>query len=76
MVQLSHPYVTTGKTIALTRWTLVGKVMSLLFNVLSRLVIVFLPRSKHLLILWLPSPPAVILESQKSMFPFFSIYLP
>ena len=55
MVQLSHPYMTTGKTIALTRWTLVGKVTSLLFNMLSRLVIAFLPRSKHLLISWLQS---------------------
>ena len=53
MVQLSHPYMTTGKTIALTRWTFVGKVMSLLFNMLSRLVIAFLPRSKHLLVAWL-----------------------
>ena len=53
MVQLSHPYMTNGKTIALTRWTFVGKVMSLLFNMLSRLVIAFLPRSKHLLISWL-----------------------
>ena len=53
MVQLSHPYMTTGKTIALTRWTLVGKVMPLLFNMLSRLVIAFLSRSKHLLISWL-----------------------
>ena len=61
-VQLSHPYMTTGKTIALTRWTLVGKVMSLLFNMLSRLVVTFLPRSKHLLISWLQSPSAVILE--------------
>ena len=60
-VQLSHPYVTTGKTIALTRRTFVGKVMSLLFNMLSRLVITFLPRSKHLLISWLQSPSAVIL---------------
>ena len=65
MVQLSHPYMTTGKTIALTIWTSVGKVMSLLFNMLSRLVIAFLPRSKHLLISWLQSPPAVIFESQK-----------
>ena len=64
-VQLSHPYVTTGKTIALTRWTFVGKVMSLLFNMLSRLVISFLPRSKHLLISWLQSPSAVILEPKK-----------
>ena len=62
IVQLSHPYMTTGKTIALTRRTLVGKVMSLLFNMLSRLVITFLPRSKHLLIAWLESPSAVILE--------------
>ena len=61
-VQLSHPYMTTGKTIALTRWTFVGKVMSLLFNMLSRLVITFLQRSKHLLISWLQSPSAVILE--------------
>ena len=64
-VQLSHPYVTTGKTIALTRWTFVGKVMSLLFNMLSRLVITFLPRSKHLLISWLQSPSAVILLNYK-----------
>ena len=56
IVQLSHPYLTTGKTIALTRWTFVGKVMSLLFNMLSRLGIAFLPRSKHLLISWLQSP--------------------
>ena len=61
-VQLSHPYMTTGKTIALTRWTLVDKVMSLLLNMLSRLVITFLPRSKRLLISWLQSPSAVILE--------------
>ena len=61
-VQLSHPYMTTGKTIALTRRTLVGKVMSLLLNMLSRLVITFLPRSKHLLISWPQSPSAVILE--------------
>ena len=61
----SHPYMTTGKTIALTRWTFVGKVTSLLLNVLSRLVITFLPRSKHLLISWLQSPSAVILESKK-----------
>ena len=65
IVQLSHPYMTTGKTIALTRWTFVGKVMSLLFNVLSRLVITFLPRSKCLLISWLQSPSAVILEPPK-----------
>ena len=64
-VQISHPYMTTGKTIALTRWTFVGKVMSLLFNMLSRLVIIFLPRSRRLLISWLQSPSAVILEPQK-----------
>ena len=64
-VQLSHPYTTTGKTIALTRRTLVGKVMSLLLNILSRLVITFLPRSKRLLISWLQPPSAVILEPQK-----------
>ena len=64
-VQLSHPYVTTGKTIALTRWTFVGKVMSVLFNMLSRLVIAFLPRSNRLLISWLQSPSAVILEPPK-----------
>ena len=65
MVQLSHPCMTIGKTIALTRRTFVGKVMSLLFNMLSRLVIAFLPRSKHLLISWLQSPSAVILEPKK-----------
>ena len=64
-VQLSHPYMTTGKTIALTRWTFVGKVMSLLFNMLSRLVITFLPSSKCLLISWLQSTSAVILEPPK-----------
>ena len=64
IVQLSHPYMTTGKTIALTRWTFVGKVMSLLFNMLSRLAIVFLPRIKCFLISWLQSPSAVILEVQ------------
>ena len=64
-VQLSHPYVTTGKTIALTRWTFVEKVMSLLFNMLSRLVITFLPRSKRLLTSWLQSQSAVILEPPK-----------
>ena len=64
-VQLSHPYMTTGKTIALTRRTFVGKVMSLIFNLLSRLVITFLPRSKCLLISWLQSPSAVILEPKK-----------
>jgi len=80
IVQLSHPYMTTGKTIALTRWTFFGKVMSLLFNMLSRWVIAFLPRSKRLLIPWLQSPWAVILESQKiksvTCFHCFSIYLP
>ena len=65
IVQLSHPYMTTGKTITLTRWTFVGKVMSLLFDMLSRLVITLLPRSKRLLISWLQSPSAVILEPQK-----------
>ena len=65
IVQLSHPYMTTGKTIALTRWTFVGKVMSLLLNMLSRLIITFLPRSKRLLISWLQSPSAVILEPPK-----------
>ena len=79
IVQLSHPYMTTGKTIALTRWTFVDKVMSLLFNTLSRLVITFLPRSKHLLISWLQSPSAVILEPRKIVshcFHCFPIYLP
>ena len=65
IVQLSHPYMTTGKNIAFTRWTFVGKVMSLLLNMLSRLVITFLPRSKRLLISWLQSPYAVILEPKK-----------
>ena len=64
-IQLSHPYMTTGKTIASTRWTFVGKVISLLFNMLSRLVITFLPRSKRLLISWLQSPSVVILEPRK-----------
>ena len=80
MVQLSHPYVTAGQTIALTRQTFVGKVMSLLFNMLFRFVIAFLPRSKHLLISWLHSPSAVILEPQKTQvchcFHCFPIYLP
>ena len=78
-VQLSHPYMTTGKTIALTRRTLVGKVMSLLFNMLSRLVITFLPKSKHLLISLLKAPSAVILEPRKIVrhcFHCFPIYLP
>ena len=80
IVQLSHPYMTTGKTIALTRWTFVGKVMSLLFNMLSRLVITFLPRSKHLLISWLQSPSAVIFGAPKNKvwhcFHCFPIYFP
>ena len=80
IVQLSHPYMTTGKTIALTRQTFVGKGMSLLFNMLSRLVITFLPRSKHLLISWLQSPSAVILEPPQNKvchcFHSFPIYLP
>ena len=80
MVQLLDPYMITGKTIALTIWTFVGKVMSLLFNMLSELVIVFLPRSKCLLISWQQSPPAVILEPKKikvvTYFHCFPIYLP
>ena len=78
IVQLSHPYITTGKTIALTRWTFVGKVLSLLFNMLSRLVITFLPMSKCLLISWLKSPSAVIFGTQENKvchcfhcFPFY-----
>ena len=65
IVQLSHPYMTTGKTIALTRWTFLGKVISLLFHMLSRLVVAFLPKSKCLLISWMQSPSAVILEPRK-----------
>ena len=76
MVQLSHPYMTTGKTIALTVWTFVSKVMSLLFNMLSKLFIAFLPRSKCLLILWLHSPSTVILEPKKIVCHCFPIYLP
>ena len=80
IAQLLHPYMTTGKTIALTRWTFVGKVMCLLFNMLPRLVIAFLPRSKHLLNSWLQSPSAVILEPPQNKvghcFHCFSIYLP
>ena len=68
-VQLSHQHMTTGKTIALTKWTFVGKVMSLLFNMLSRLVLAFLPRSKHLLISWLQAPSSVILETLPSLPP-------
>ena len=75
-VQLSHPYMTTGKTIALTRRTFVGKAMSLLLNMLSRLVITFHPRSKRLLISWLQSPSAVILEPRKIKSATFPIYLP
>ena len=74
IVQLSHPYMTTGKTIALTRQTFVGKVMSLLLNMLSRLVITFLPRSKQLLISWLQSPSAVILEPKKVSLPLFPLF--
>ena len=78
IIQLSHPYMTSGKTIALSRRTFVGKVMSLLFNMLSRLVITFLSRSKHLLISWLQSPSAVILEPRKSqpLFPLFPHLFP
>ena len=80
IVQLSHPYVTTGKIITLTRWTFVDNLMSLLFNMLSMLVITFLPRSKHLLISWLQSPSAVILEPPKNKvwhsFHCFPIYFP
>ena len=74
MVQPSHPYMTTGKTIALTRWTFVRKVMPLLLNMLSRLVIAILPRNKHLLISWLLSPFAVILELKKIKFATVSIF--
>ena len=83
LVQISHPHMTTGKTIALTRWTFVGKVMSLHFNMLSRKVIAFLPRSKRLLISWLQSPSAVILEPRNiksvtfsALFATVPIYLP
>ena len=79
IVQLSHPYMTSGKTIALTRRTFVGKVMSLLLNMMPRLVITFLPSSRHLLISWLQSPSAVILEPRKIVshcFHCFPIYLP
>ena len=78
IVQLSHQYMTTGKTIALTRWTFVDKVMSLVFNMLSRLVVTFLPRSKHFLISWLQSPSAVIWEPapQNEICHCFSIYFP
>ena len=79
MVQLSHPYITTGKTIALIRWTFVSKVVSLLFNMLSRLVIAFLPRRNHLLISWLQSPSAAILKPPKMKsitVHYLPIYLP
>ena len=75
MVQLSYPYVTTGKIITLTRWTFVGEVMSLLFNTLCRFVVTFLPRSKHLLISWLWSPSAVILEPKKIVCDCFHCFL-
>ena len=74
-VQLSHPYMTTGKTIALTRWTFVGKLMSLLFNMLSTLVITFLPRSKRILISWLQSPSTVILEPPQKSLTLFPLFL-
>ena len=74
IVQPSHPYMTTGETIALTRWTSVGKIMSLLFNMLSRLAIAFLPRSKCLLMSWLQSPSAVILEPKKIKSPLFPLF--
>ena len=73
-VQLSYPYMTTGKTIALTIWTFVGKAMSLLLNMLSRLVITFFPRSNYLLISWLQSPSAVILEPKKNSLPLFPLF--
>ena len=77
IVQFSHPYMTTGKTTALTRWTFVGKIMSLLFNMPSMLVIAFLPRSKHLLISWLQSPSAVILQPKKiKSLTVFIVYTP
>ena len=76
MVQLLHPNVTTGKTIDLTRWTFVRKVMSLLFNILSRFVIAFLPRSNHLLISWLQSPSTVILEPKKIKYVMVSTFSP
>ena len=75
IVQLSHPYVTTGKTIALTRWTFVGKVMSLLFNMLSRLVITFLPRSKRLLISWLQSPYSFLVLGKESLPKSLIVYI-
>ena len=74
LVQLSHPYMSTGKTIALTTWTFLGKVMSLLLNMLSRLVITFLPRSKHLLISWLQSPSTVIFGAQENSLSLFLLF--
>ena len=74
IVQLSHPYMSTGKTIALTKWTFFSKVVSLLFNVLFRFVIAFLPRSKHLLLSWLQPPSAVILEPSKTIFHCFQCF--
>ena len=74
MVQLSHPYMTTGKTIALTLWTFVGQVMSLLFNMLSRFIIAFFSKSRHLLISWLQSPSAVILEPKKKSLSLLSLF--
>ena len=76
MVHLSHPYMTTGKTIALTIWTFVGKMMSLIFNMLSRFLIAFLPRSKHLLISWLQSTSTVILEPKKIISVTISTFFP
>ena len=76
MAQLSHPYMTTGKTIALIIWIFVGKIMSLIFNMLSRFVIAFLPRSNHLLISWLQSPSVVILKTKKIKFVTVSIFSP
>ena len=79
MAQLSHPYMTTGKIIVLTTWTFVGKAMSLLLNMLSRFVITFFQRGKHLLISWLQSLSAVVFEAQEnkiSLLPFFPFYLP
>ena len=76
IVQLSHPYMTIGKTIAFNRWTFVGKVMSLLLNMLSRFIMAFLPRSKHLLIVWLQSPSEVILEPPKIKSATVSIVFP
>ena len=75
IVQISHPYMNTGKTIALTRWTLVSKVMSLLLNMLSRLIITFLPGSKHLLISWLQSPSVVILKTPQNSLSLFPLFL-